>query len=111
MGQSPCVLGSLLVCGNTLEQLLLANQCMLVVPLPWQKLVLYLSLSRVLVDGALLHLRGAPLMEPRGSSSAVLSEFHLGVGRAGICAPNAMPGIDPAFLEFLVLRVSVLVMV
>ena len=37
---------------------------------------------------------GAPLMEPRRSSSAVLSELHLGVARAGMCAPNAMPGID-----------------
>ena len=50
-------------------------------------------------------------MEPHRSSSAVLSELRLGVGRAGICAPNAMPGIDLAFLEFLVLWVSVLVMV
>ena len=42
MGQSPCVLGSLLICSNTLEWLSLANQCMPVVPPPWQKLALYL---------------------------------------------------------------------
>ena len=42
-------------------------------------------------------------MESRGSSSAVLSELRLGVARAGICAPNAVPGTDLAFLEFLVM--------
>ena len=57
-GQSPCILGSLLICSNTLEQLSLGNQCMPVVRLLWQKLVLFLSLSRVLVDGVLLLLSG-----------------------------------------------------
>ena len=33
-------------------------------------------------------------MEPRGSSSAVLSELRLGVACAGMCAPNATPGIS-----------------
>ena len=37
---------------------------------------------------------GAPLMEPRGSVSVVLLELHLGVVCAGMCAPNAMPGIS-----------------
>src|SRR5882762_1324852 len=54
MGQSPCILGSLLVCGDTLEQLSLDNQCVPVVQLPWQKPALFPSLSRVLVDGVLL---------------------------------------------------------
>jgi hypothetical protein len=58
MGQSPCVLGSFLICSNTLEQLLLGNQCVPVVQLLWQKLVLLLSLSRVLVNGVLLLLSG-----------------------------------------------------
>ena len=54
MGQSPCILGLLLVCSDTLEQLLLGNQYVLVAQPPWQKLALFLSLSRVLVDGVLL---------------------------------------------------------
>ena len=58
MGQSPCVLGSLLICSDTLEQLLLGNQCVPVVQLLWQKLVPFLSLSKVLVDGVLLLLSG-----------------------------------------------------
>ena len=72
--------------------------------------VIWISIScYVIVIGTIIS--GAPLIEPHGSSSAVLSELCLGVGHAGICAPNAMPGIDPAFLEFLVLWVTVLVMV
>ena len=59
MKQSPCVLGSLLaICSDTLEQILLGNQCVLVVWLLWQKLVPFLSLSRVLVDGVLPLLSG-----------------------------------------------------
>ena len=54
---------------------------------------------------------GAPLMKPRGSLSVVLLELRLGVARAGMCAPNAMPGIYLAFLEFLVLRVTILVII
>jgi len=46
---------------------------------------------------------GMPSIEPCRSSSAVLSELRLlvfGVARGGMCVPNAMPGIVPAFLVF-----------
>ena len=58
-----------------------------------------------------------PFNEPWGLSLTVLSELHLlvvvGAVREGTCVPNAMPGVSPAFLEFLVLRrlVSVVVRV
>ena len=42
---------------------------------------------------------------------SVLSELCLSVARAGMCALSAMPGVDLAFLEFLVLWVTVLVIV
>src|ERR1700683_1803375 len=57
-GQFPCVLGSLLICGDTLEQILLDNQCVPVAQLPWQKPVLFPNLSRGLVDGVLPLLSG-----------------------------------------------------
>ena len=72
--------------------------------------VIWIPIScSIIVIGTVIS--GAPLMDPRRSLSAVLSELRLGVARAGMCAPNAMPGNDPAFLEFLVLQVTVLVII
>ena len=49
---------------------------------------------------------GTPFKEPQGLSLTVLSELCLLVVSAvhwGMCVLNAMPGVVPAFLEFLVL--------
>ena len=73
MGQSSCVLGSLLVCDNTLEQPSLGNLCVPVAPPPWQRPVLYLNLSRVQVNGVLLLLSGISKRIPWCSMH---SSFH-----------------------------------
>ena len=73
MGQSSCVLGSLLVCDNTLEQPSLGNLCVPVAPPPWQRPVLYLNLSRVQVNGVLPLLSGISKRIPWCSMH---SSFH-----------------------------------